>query len=50
MGKRIGFELYQSWRNRGSVGHMSVFSLQSCRWRVGRGLGPGLEGWGGVYV
>ena len=39
--ERIGFGLYQSSGNRGSVGHVSVFWLRWCRWGVGRGLGPG---------
>ena len=36
MGERIGFGLYQSCRNWGSVGHMCAVSLDSlCRWREG---------------
>ena len=42
MSEKIGFGLYQSCGNRGSVG--IVFWL--CGW-VG-GLDQGLEGWGGV--
>ena len=41
MDERIGFGLYQSCGDRGSVGH--VFWLRWCgwcRWGVGRGLGP----------
>ena len=38
VGERIGFGLYQSCGNRGSVGRVSVFWLQWC------GLGPGSEG------
>ena len=43
--ERIGFGLYQSCGDRGSVGH--VFVLRWCRWGVGRGLGPwsGAVGW-----
>ena len=44
--ERIGFGLYQSCGNRGSVGRVSVFWLRWCWW-VG-GLDQGLEGWGGV--
>ena len=29
-GERIGFGLYQSCRNRGSMGHVSVFGLRWC--------------------
>ena len=42
--EKIGFVLYQSCENRGSVGRVSVFGLRWCgwcRWGVGRGLGPG---------
>ena len=39
MDERIGFGLYQSSGDRGSVGHVSVFWLRWCRWEVGRGLG-----------
>ena len=44
----IGFGIYQSCGNRGSVGRMSVFGLrwcEWCRWGVGWGLDQGLEGW-----
>ena len=41
--ERIGFGLYQSCGNRGSVGGVSVFWL----WWVGS-LDQILEGWGGV--
>ena len=44
MDERIGFGLYQSCGNRGSVGHVSAFWLWWCGWGVGRGLG----GVGGV--
>ena len=37
MDERIGFGLYQSSGDRGSVGHVSVFWLRWCRWGVGRG-------------
>ena len=46
--ERIGFGLYQSCGNRGSVGRVSVFWLRWFRWGVGRGLGPGSGG--GCYV
>ena len=46
MDERIGFGLSQSCGNRGIVGR--VYVLMWCRWGVGRGLGQGLEGWGGV--
>ena len=42
MDEIIGFGLYQSCGDRGSVGHVSVFWLRWCRWGVGR------ERWGGV--
>ena len=45
-GERIWFRFYQCYGNRGSVGHVSVFLLQWCRW-VG-GLEQGLEEWGSV--
>ena len=53
VGDRIGFGLYQFWRNMGKVGYVSVFCL---RWCVCRGVGgewvgglvQGLGGWGGV--
>ena len=44
-GERIGFGLYQSRRNRGKVGYVSVFWL---RWFWVGGLGQGLRGWGDV--
>ena len=50
---RIGFGLYQSSGDRGSVGHVSVFWLWWCgwcRWRVGRGLGQGSGAVGWCYV
>ena len=46
--ERIGFGLYQSSGDRGSVGHVSVFWLRWCGWGVGRGLDRGRERWGGV--
>ena len=50
--KTIGFGLYQSCGNRGSVGYVSVFGLRwcgvcVCGESVG-GLDHGLENWGGV--
>ena len=45
--ERIGIGLYQSCRNRGSVGRVSVFGLQWCgwcRWGVGKRFGPGSLG------
>ena len=47
-GERIGFGLYQSCGDRGSVGLVSVFWLRWCGWGVGRGLGPGSEAVGVV--
>ena len=44
MNKMIGFGIYQSCGNRGSIGCVSVFGLRWCvwyRWGVGRVLGPG---------
>ena len=47
--ERMGFGLYQSYGNRGSVGHVSVFWLRWCGWcRWVGGLDQGLEGWCGV--
>ena len=47
--ERIGFGLYQSCGNRESVGRVSMFGLRWCdRWGMGRGLGPGSGGVGGV--
>ena len=48
MDKRIGFGLYQSCGNRGNVGRVSVFWLRWGRWGVGKELGPGSGGVGGV--
>ena len=51
--ERIGFGLYQSCVNRGSVGRVSVFGLRLCAccwWGVGRGLGPECRGVGCCYV
>ena len=48
MDEIIGFGLYQSSGDMGSVGHVSVFWLRWCRWGVGRGLDRGRERWGGV--
>ena len=50
MYERIGFGIYKSCGNRGSVERASVFWLWWCRWGVGRGLDQGLEGWGGVMA
>ena len=54
MYERIGFGLYQSCGNRGSVVRMSMFGLRWCGWcgwgvGVGRGFDQGMEGWGGVF-
>ena len=47
--ERIGFGLYQSCGDRGSVGHVSVFWLRWCGWcRWVVGLDKGRERWGGV--
>ena len=51
MDERIGFELYQSCGNRGSVARVSVFWLRWCGSGGGEwvgGLDQGLEGWCGV--
>ena len=48
--ERIGFGLYQSSGDRGSVGHVSVIWLRWCRWGVGRGLGHGSGVVGWCYV
>ena len=52
--ERIGFGLYQSCGDRGSVGRVSVWLRWCgwCRWGVGRGLGPesGAVGWCYVCV
>ena len=48
-GERIGFGLYQSWRNMGKVGYVSVFWLQWCG-GVGGWLGPGSGRVGWYYV
>ena len=51
--KIIGFGLYQSCGDRGSVGRVSVFCLRWCgwcRWGVCRGLGPGLGEVGWCYI
>ena len=48
MGERIGFDLYQSCGNRGSVGRVSVFGLRNCglcREECVGGLGQGMGGW-----
>ena len=53
MDEIIGFGLYQSSGDRGSVGHVSVFWLRWCgwcRWGVGRGLGQGSGAVGWCYV
>ena len=46
MDKRIGFALYQSCGNSGSIVCVSV--LRWCMWGVG--LNEGLEEWGGVML
>ena len=49
MDERIGFGLYQSSGDRGSVGHVSVFWLRWCGWcRWVGGFDRGLERWGGI--
>ena len=48
MDKKIGFLLYQSCGNRGSVG--LVFVLRWCMWVVGVVLGQGLEGCVGLCL
>ena len=50
MGDRIGFVIYQFWRNIGKVGYVTVFGLRWCGWGVGRGLGPGSGEVGWCYV
>ena len=50
---RIGFGLYQSCVNRGSVGGVPVFWLRWCVWcreGSGRGLGPGSGEGAVMYV
>ena len=49
MDERIGFALYQSCGNRGSVARVCVLVgwCGWCRWGVGMGLGLGS---GGCYV
>ena len=50
--RELGFGLYQSCGDMGSVGHVSVFWLRWCGWcRWGEwvvGLDKGRERWGGV--
>ena len=41
MDEIIGFRLYQSCGDRGSVGRVSVCWLRWCRWGVGMGLDQG---------
>ena len=51
--ERIGFGLYQSCGDKGSVGHVSVFWLRWCgwcRWGMDRGLGQGSGAVGWCYV
>ena len=50
MDERIGFGLYQSSGDRGSVGHVSVFWLRWCGWCRGLGQGSGAVGWCYVCV
>ena len=53
MDKRIGFGLYQSCGDKGSVTRVSVFWLWwcgGCRWAVGSGLGPGSGAVGLCYM
>ena len=50
MGERIGFGLYQSCRNRGSVIHVCCGGMGVLGEWLG-GLSQGIGGWGGVmYV
>ena len=39
MGDMIGFGIYQTYMNRGSVGNVQLIGLQSCGWY-----------WGSVWV
>ena len=48
--ERIGFWLYQSCGDMGTVGPVSVFWLRWCRLGVVRGLGPGSGAVGWCYV
>ena len=51
MDERIGFGLYQSSGDRGSVGHVSVFGCSGVGGVGGEwvgGLDKGRERWGGV--
>ena len=47
--RELGLALPILW-DRESVGHVSVFWLRWCRWRVGRGLGQGSGAVGWCYV
>ena len=53
-GERIGFGLYQSWRNMGKLGYVSVFGCGGVVWVVLGGvagrLGPGSGRVGNVFV
>ena len=46
--ERIGFGLFHSCGNRGSVGRVSVFELWWCMWAVCMRIGPGSRGIGGI--
>ena len=50
--ERIGFGLYQSCGNMGSVGRVcfGCSGVGGVRWGVGRGLGPGSVGVGWCHV
>ena len=49
VGERIGFGLYQFWRNMRKVGYVSCVWFRWCGWCWGSGpLGPRLEECGGV--
>ena len=48
-GERIGFGLYQSWRNLGKVGYVVLVAVVLGGQWVG-GFLQGLEGWGYVCV
>ena len=48
--ERIGFGLYQSWRNMGKVGYVSVLWLRWSLGGAGGRLGPGSGRVGWCYV
>ena len=47
MDESIGFGLYQSCRNRGSVGRVSLFGLRRCGW-CRWGAGASITGAGAI--